>query len=168
MSPKVLFSHGKESGPWSSKIKTLADLASQQGCAVDSIDYQDLVDEPDERVDRLVEAIHRETDEVILVGSSMGGYVSLVAAGRVAVKGVFLLAPALSIPGYAVQAYDAGKAQVEIVHGWGDDVCDPARSIQYAQQADCALHLIQGDHRLNSSLERVVALFEIFLKRLHP
>ncbi len=163
---KVIFSHGKESGPWGSKIKALADLASQQGCEVDSIDYQDLVDEPDARVARLVDAIGAETAEVLLVGSSMGGYVSLVAAGSVPVKGVFLLAPALYIPDYQVQDYDAGQAHVEIVHGWGDDVCDPANSIQYAQQADCALHLIQGDHRLNSSLDTVSALFNTFLERM--
>lgn len=167
---KVIFSHGKESGPWGGKIKALADIASAQGCKVDSIDYQDLVDEPDARVERLVEAIRTETDEVLLVGSSMGSYVALVAAGRLAmkgaVKGVFLLAPALYIPGYQEQTYDAGSAHVEIVHGWSDDVCDPANSIRYAQQAECALHLIEGDHRLNSSLVVVSALFKSFIEKM--
>jgi hypothetical protein len=35
---KVYFSHGKESGPWGSKIKRLAGIAQQKGYAVDSID----------------------------------------------------------------------------------------------------------------------------------
>ena len=163
---KIIFSHGKESGPWGSKIKALADIGSAQGCVVDSIDYQDLVDEPDARVDRLVDAIRAETDEVLLVGSSMGSYVALVAAGRIAVKGVFLLAPALYIPGYQVQAYDAGPAHVEIVHGCSDEVCDPNNSILFARQAGCALHLIEGDHRLNGSLDAVSALFTDFLERM--
>ena len=28
---KVIFSHGKESGPWGSKIKAMADMASERG-----------------------------------------------------------------------------------------------------------------------------------------
>ena len=36
-----------------------------------------------------------ETGRFILVGSSMGGYVSLVASGKVEPQAVFLLAPAL-------------------------------------------------------------------------
>ena len=39
---KVYFSHGKESGPWGSKIKRLANIAKEHGCSVDSIDYSDL------------------------------------------------------------------------------------------------------------------------------
>ena len=41
---KVYFSHGKESGPWGSKIQRLASIASEHGCTVDSIDYTDLMD----------------------------------------------------------------------------------------------------------------------------
>lgn len=36
---KIYFSHGKESGPWRTKIKHLADMAEEEGCAVESVDY---------------------------------------------------------------------------------------------------------------------------------
>ncbi|MFT6901716.1 MAG: hypothetical protein ACJAXS_001915 [Colwellia sp.] len=36
---KVIFSHGKESGPWGSKITKLANVAKELGFGVDSIDY---------------------------------------------------------------------------------------------------------------------------------
>ena len=36
---KIYFAHGKESGPWGSKIKRLAGIAKDLGCAVESIDY---------------------------------------------------------------------------------------------------------------------------------
>ena len=36
---KIYFAHGKESGPWGSKIKRLAGIAEDLGCAVESIDY---------------------------------------------------------------------------------------------------------------------------------
>jgi hypothetical protein len=78
---KVYFSHGKESGPWGTKIKRLAAIAEDLGCAVDSVDYMDLTDS-DLRVERLLEVLANENDEFVLAGSSMGGYVSLVASAE--------------------------------------------------------------------------------------
>lgn len=161
---KVIFSHGKESGPWGSKIKRLSECARARGFTVDSIDYTDLQD-PDLRVERLLEYCAEMSESVILAGSSMGGYVSLVAAEELSPKGVFLLAPALYMPGYQRQAY-VGHQYLEIVHGWADDVIPPEHSIRFAQEAQCTLHLISGDHRLNTSLEQVERLFEQFLMSL--
>ncbi|MCP4074754.1 MAG: alpha/beta hydrolase [Gammaproteobacteria bacterium] len=161
---KVYFSHGKESGPWGSKIKRLAKVVVEHGCEIESIDYSDLMD-PDLRVKRLLDIIHNEDDEIILVGSSMGGYVSLEASEQVEVKGVFLLAPALFMPGYEKQLYRSLCRHIEIVHGWSDDVIPVEHSMKFAQEADCSLHLISGDHRLNDSIEQVVNIFENFLNR---
>ena len=85
---KVIFSHGKESGPWGTKIQCLAKVAEQAGCDVESVDYQNM-DDPDLRVAKLVRLLEDEEDAVLLVGSSMGGYVSIVATEAVAVQGVF-------------------------------------------------------------------------------
>jgi len=158
---KVYFSHGKESGPWGSKIKTLANIAETHGCSVDSIDYSDLSD-PDLRVERLLDVLKGAEEEFLLVGSSMGGYVSLVASESVDAKGVFLLAPALFMPGYQKQAYSGGN--IEIVHGWSDDIIPPENAIKFAKESNCTLHLIAGDHRLNSSIEFVAELFLQFIK----
>jgi len=40
----VVFSHGKESGPWGSKITALAAVARERGAAVESVDYQGIED----------------------------------------------------------------------------------------------------------------------------
>ncbi len=159
---KVIFSHGKESGPWGFKIRRLAEIARQQGYGVDSIDYTDLMD-PELRVERLLAALEQEVDEFALVGSSMGGYVALVASETVAVKGLYLMAPALYMPGFKHQQHDSRSAHIEIVHGWSDDVIPADHSIRYARQADCTLHLISGDHALNGVIETVENLFERFL-----
>lgn len=182
---KAIFAHGKESGPWGSKIKALAELAKALGCEVDSLDYQDLAD-PDLRVQRLLDYLSTEQDDYILVGSSMGGYVSLVAGQEVAgqkaadsgqLKGIFLLAPALYLPGYRVQNFQVQSSQehgfqiknqqsrcpVAIVHGWSDEVIPPDNAIRFAREAQCSLHLIKGDHRLNSSLPEVLAIFSSFI-----
>lgn len=158
---KVYFSHGKESGPWGSKITRLANIAKAQGCSVDSIDYSDTFD-PDIRAERLVNLLKNEPDDFILVGSSMGGYASIVAAATTEPKGVFLLAPALFIDGYLQQSY-APNGNVEIVHGWSDEIIPPENAIRFAKTTQCSLHLIPGDHRLNSSMHLVEPLFSQFL-----
>jgi pimeloyl-ACP methyl ester carboxylesterase len=163
---KILFSHGQESGPWGSKIKQLAQVAEGLGFEVDSVDYQG-IESPELRVEKLLGVIGHDHN-VILVGSSMGGYVSMVAASKLAtskkgVKAVFLLAPALYMPGYAVQDYPLDGDLVEIVHGWSDEVIGVEHSIKFAQASKCSLHLIDGDHRLKSSITTVISLFERFL-----
>ena len=86
---KVIFSHGKESGPWGFKIKRLSLIAQDLGCHVESIDYTDIMG-PDLRVDRLRTFLNNETESFVLVDSSMGDYVSLVVSESVDVKAVFL------------------------------------------------------------------------------
>ncbi|MDH3535284.1 MAG: alpha/beta hydrolase [Gammaproteobacteria bacterium] len=140
---KVYFSDGKESGPWGTKIKRLAKIAENMGCGVESIDYTDTI-YPDLRVERVLGVLAKEQDEFVLVGSSMGGYVSLVASQEVHAQAIFLMAPALYIPGYERQEYRSRCSHIEIVHGWSDDVIPVEHSIRYAKEADCTLHLISG------------------------
>jgi hypothetical protein len=52
MQALVHFVHGKESGPWGSKISRLADVARGNGCDVASLDYSGLPD-PQARADHL-------------------------------------------------------------------------------------------------------------------
>ena len=163
---QIWFSHGKESGPWGSKIKRLAAVAKEYGYQVDSVDYTGLTD-PDLRVERLLSRLQGNSDgTTVLVGSSMGGYVSLVAAEQIAVTGLFLLAPALYLPGYKMEEFSSDYPFMEIVHGWSDDVIPPENSIRFAQQKNCSLHLIDGDHRLNSSIATVENIFRGFLDNI--
>jgi alpha/beta superfamily hydrolase len=158
----ILFSHGKESGPWGTKIRRLADTASALGFEVESLDYTG-IDDPDARVHLLEDRLANETRSVVLVGSSMGGYVSTVVAMRRPVSGLFLLAPALHMPGYAVQNYEPLPCPITIVHGWQDDVIPWAHSVRFAQTQRATLHLLDGDHRLNDCLDPIEHLWRQFL-----
>ena len=162
----VYFSHGKESGPWGSKITRLADVAKNHNYRVESIDYTK-IQSPDDRVQLLADTLENEEDEIILVGSSMGGYVSLAAAANIYVKGIFLLAPALYIPGYEVDRFELKCNHTEIVHGWSDVVIPPENSIRFAREKNCQLHLIDGDHRLASSLDTVERIFRNFMATIY-
>ena len=84
---------------WGTKIRHLADLARAGGWTVESLDYQGMQD-PLERVTKLTDYCNAHAQPPVLVGSSMGGFVALATASRVEVRGLFLLAPALYLPGY--------------------------------------------------------------------
>lgn len=172
----VVFSHGKESGPWGSKIRALAGVAERLGAQVMSVDYrehpagtlqdQNAPGEADRRVDQLLSMTPPEHRQLVLVGSSMGGYVSTVASIRLPVEGLFLLAPAFYLPGYANQNLAPRAKKTMIVHGWNDGVVPVQNSIRFAQAHQCDLYLLDGDHRLNAALPKIEPLFELFLKQV--
>ena len=113
----VCWAHGKESGPWGSKIAALCETARKLGFEADSLDYRGMMD-PEERVSRLMDFWAEQSRPVILAGSSMGSYVSLVAACRRPVKGLFLLAPAIFLPGFPGTEFSPQTPLTTIVHGW--------------------------------------------------
>lgn len=79
----IIFSHGKESGLWGSKIKAMAEYAkSVCDCEIHSLDYRD-IESPDCRADHLISYLGKLSGEIILVGSSMGGYISPLAFKQV-------------------------------------------------------------------------------------
>ncbi|MEN3371963.1 YqiA/YcfP family alpha/beta fold hydrolase [Dechloromonas sp. ZS-1] len=165
MQTLVLFAHGKESGPWGSKIRHLATIAQEFGAQVLSPDYSDLTD-PDERVARLLAMPLPAHDRLVLVGSSMGGYVSTVASQTLRPSALFLMAPAFYIPGYAVQTPTPGSSRVSVVFGWHDEVIPVEHGIRFAQAHQAELHVLNSDHRLNSVLPELGILFQDFLKSI--
>ena len=159
----VVFSHGLESGPWGTKFKLFAKLARAQGWHVQSVDYSDLSC-PELRVSRLREVLAGISDPVILCGSSMGGYVSIVASITRSVRGIFLLAPALHSKGYEVQDYPVKCSHVTVVHGWSDEVLSFRNSVRFAESACASLHLLDGDHRLKTALDQIAPIWKNFLE----
>jgi len=159
---QVCFSHGKESGPWGSKIEALARVARAHGCEVESLDYRG-IDDPEARVDLLVTHIRARDTLPLLVGSSMGGYVAAAAAHTLSVPGLFVLAPAFFMPGYEHLTPPPPACPVTIVHGWHDAVVPWENSLRYAKQCSARLLLLDGDHRLIENLPEIEAYFDVFL-----
>jgi hypothetical protein len=160
-----VFSHGKESGPWGSKIERLADVARVKGLAVESVDYREIPD-PERRVERLVEVCSAITTPIVLVGSSMGGYVSTVASERVRPLALFLMAPALYYDGFANLDPTPYAAMTDVVHGWSDEVVPVEQSLEFSRRHGAVLHLVESDHRLMEVLPFVARMFESFLDRV--
>ncbi len=175
---EVVFSHGRSGRPDSGGVRRLSGLAKTLGCRTYSLDYTDTQD-PEVRASRLSDYLnessdhgesYRHSDGVCLVGSSMGGYASLVAAEKMPseqLKGVFLMAPALYLPNYQQRQFSPLTCPVEIVHGWEDKVVLYEHSIRYAQQnPHCQLHLIHDDHHLSQQKHTVDDYFTAFIKKI--
>ncbi|MEE4303348.1 MAG: alpha/beta fold hydrolase [Wenzhouxiangella sp.] len=167
----VIFSHGHVSGPRSMKIVELEPVAREAGFETLAIDYRDLQDDPVARAERLIETVREQADPAILVGSSMGGWVSMHAAETVEVAGLFLMAPALFLEdrvpeGVVPESYTPKSRQVAVVHGWHDDIIPWQHSLRFAEANKAALHLLDSDHRLESALAQLKAVFNQFIGRV--
>jgi pimeloyl-ACP methyl ester carboxylesterase len=158
----VVFSHGKDSGPWGTKISALAETARAEGYETESVDYRG-VDDPTERVTRLADFCKDLHGELVLVGSSLGGFVSVAAAPTLHARGVFLMAPALYVPGLPKLRPGMLDCPATLVHGWRDDVVPCDDSVRFAREYGAQLHLLPSDHRLHDQLRFIKYLFEYFL-----
>lgn len=154
----VVFNHGKESGPAGGKIRTLTAEAERLGHRCSSIDYTDLPDDAEARVERLVAVLDGLDGPVWLVGSSMGAYVALAAAEQRAVAGLFLMAPAAYLQGWTRQDFTP-RAPTTIVHGWADELIPWENALRLARAVDGALHLVHAEHRLEGVHDLLAALF---------
>jgi pimeloyl-ACP methyl ester carboxylesterase len=161
----VLFSHGKESGPWGSKITAMARVVRELGLDVESVDYRGM-DDPTDRVKKLIAVGSALPEPMVLVGSSMGAHVSAAAASRVRTRAVFLLAPAFYMPGFEQYTPQDVPVPTAIVHGWHDDVVPVQNSIRWAQEHGAALHVLNSDHRLQDQIETICLLLRGFLTSL--
>jgi predicted esterase YcpF (UPF0227 family) len=163
----VYFSHGKESGPWGIKITYLAKIAEAHGLNVKSIDYRETLD-PDKRVRKLISILEKETSNIILAGSSMGGYVSAVTANDIDVQGLFLIAPALYFKRFKVADYVPRTDNTYVIHGWDDDIVPVERSQKFSKINKATMQLLDGGHTLNDQLQPMGDFFQQFLNNCAP
>lgn len=160
---RLIWSHGKNSGPWGVKSLQLKEVAAQEGLEMEALDYQGVMD-PDARVRMLVKHLRDSFDPVLLAGSSMGGYVSLVASREIEVQGVFVLAPALYLPGYHWIDFPWLHAPAWVVHGWRDEIVPVENIIRFGRVHRTQVHLFNDEHRLFDCLKQIKELFRQFLR----
>ncbi len=156
MTGTVYFSHGRDSGPGARKIRALAPLARERGFRTVIPDYTGIFD-PDTRVKLLLSAWDGRRP-AILVGSSMGAYVSVVASEQIRPAVLLLFAPAVGLLG--VENPTPYAERVVVVHGWADEVVPVKNAVVFAEQHRAELHLLDADHSLTDQLpflERLLA-----------
>lgn len=129
--------------------------------AVESPDFS-FTRDPEERVRHLLSLDLPAGRDLILAGSSMGGYVAAVASRRLRPAGLFLMAPAFYLPGYE-QDPAPGARLVEVLHGWRDDVVPVENSWRFARAHRARLHVIDADHALSGAMPLIEGIFRSFL-----
>jgi alpha/beta superfamily hydrolase len=165
MKKKVIYSHGKDSMPWGEKSLAFAEVAKRHGYEVESPDYRTQPD-PDERVKQLLATDWQSYNSVVLVGSSMGGYISTLASPIIKPKGLFLLAPAFYLPGYSITEFAPVAETIAVFHGWQDDIVPPEHVWRFCRTYRIRLNLYDADHRLMKVLTELTAEFDRFLAGL--
>ncbi|MDH5680592.1 MAG: alpha/beta hydrolase [Spirochaetota bacterium] len=161
----VIFSHGLESSPQSRKIVYLSEISRSLGLSCQAPDYR-FTQDPDRRVQSLLSLCESISGEVILVGSSMGGYVSVVASEIMKPKGLFLMAPAFFLSGYNRQSFKPGSSTVTVIHGWHDELIPPENVFRFSREHQAELHVLDSDHILSDCLEDIGLIYKSFLRKL--
>lgn len=161
--PTVVFAHGKESGPWGTKITMLAEIAREQGCQVTSIDFSEFKD-PDIRVEILESFLADLKKPFVLVGSSMGAYVVTIASATYHPTAMLLLAPAFYLSGYAEQNPIPCADHTVVVHGLHDQVVPVENALRFCRQHSIELHLMPDGHQLLRCQSQLKVLFRQMLK----
>jgi pimeloyl-ACP methyl ester carboxylesterase len=161
----VVFSHGKESGPWGAKITAMAAVVRDLNWAVESVDYRGM-DDPAQRVEKLLGIGRQLKGPIVLVGSSMGGHVAAAAASRLKAAALFLLAPAFYMPGFEKYTPQDVAAPTAIVHGWRDNIVPVDNVIRWAREHRATLHILDSDHRLEDQIGMICILLRNFLATL--
>ena len=162
MTKAVYFNHGLESGPWGDKITALAKVARGRGYQAESLNYTGIAD-PAERLLLLLASDAARASSLILVGSSLGGWVAAAASEALRPRALFLLAPAFYLPDFPAADPFPHAERVDLLHGWNDEVIPFSHSVRYAQKFRANLHVLDSDHRLSSSLPLISDLFGGFL-----
>lgn len=140
----------------------MAAVARDLKLGVESVDYRGMED-PTQRVEKLIAESRKLSGPLMLVGSSLGGHVAAAAAGKIGPAGLFLLAPAFYMPGFEQYTPQDVSAPTVIVHGWHDDIVPVENSVRWAREHRATLHVLDSDHRLEDQIPAICRLLRDFL-----
>lgn len=171
MRPPIILSHGAESGPDATKVSALAGLAESLGWSTLRPDYREddalgLAGSVAPRLARLEAVIHAQPVPPVLVGSSMGAFVSGLASLERPVAGLFLMATPESIPGCEVDFDVSPDVPTVLIHGWRDELCPLDDMVAFAGRRQLPLLILDDDHRLSNSVDAVAGQFRLFLEHV--
>lgn len=167
----VILSHGSESGPDATKVSVLAGVAETLGWSTERPDYRDcdargLAASVAPRVERLLGRMRAASRPPLLVGSSMGAFVSGLASLQAPCRGLFLLALPTAIPGFEQPYAQRAGIPAMLVHGFADALCPADRALASAREAGMHALLVADGHRLAESVDIVAHQFRLFLEHL--
>ncbi|MEO5811918.1 MAG: alpha/beta hydrolase [Rhodanobacter sp.] len=171
MRGQIILSHGSDSSPDATKVSVLAALAESLGWLTQRPDYRDddargHAGAVAPRIARLRATVEALAEPPILVGSSMGAFVSALVSLEVPVAGLLLLATPSAIPACPRTVDMRRGVPTLLIHGWRDEVCPVAGAQKLAARYRVPLLLLDDDHRLGASVDVVAAQCRVFLDQV--
>ncbi len=171
MRGQIILSHGSDASPDATKVSVLAALAESLGWRTQRPDYgaddaRGHAGSVAPRIARLRATVEALDAPPLLVGSSMGAFVSGLVSLDVPVAGLLLLATPGEIPGYAREFDLRDGVPTLLIHGWRDEVCPLAGVHAFAARRRLPLLMLDDDHRLGSSMDAIAAEFLRMLDQL--
>jgi predicted alpha/beta-hydrolase family hydrolase len=168
MRGQIILSHGSDSSPDATKVSVLAAQAEALGWRTQRPDYRSddsrgHAGSVAPRIARLRATIEALDEPPLLVGSSMGAFVSGLVSLDVPVAGLLLLATPSEIPGYARRFDLRTDGTAMFIHGWRDDVCPLAGVHAFAARRRLPLLVLDDDHRLGASMDMISTQFRHWL-----
>lgn len=167
----VILSHGSDTGPDATKVSVLAKIAESMGWSTERPDYREddklgHAASVEPRIARLHQSIAACAAPPVLVGSSMGAFISGQASLELPVAGLFLLATPALIPGNDL-AFDVRlDVATLLIHGWRDEVCPLDEIYEFAGRRELPLLIVNDDHRLSEHVNAIGQQFGFFLEQL--
>lgn len=171
MKGHCILSHGFESGPDATKVTALADVAERLGWTHQRPDYSDLdamsrvsnLGDVAARLQRLLELAMEAASRgpLMLAGSSLGAWISARVSLEVPVRGLFLMAPPVSMG--PAPGLDAAMVPTSIIHGWHDELIPAQQVVDWAAARDARLLLVNDSHRLSDHVQASAGAFEQLL-----
>ncbi|MGB5940482.1 MAG: alpha/beta family hydrolase [Rhodanobacter sp.] len=171
MRGQIILSHGSGAGPEATKVSALAAQAEALGWRTQRPDYRSddargYAGSVAPRIARLRATIEALDAPPVLVGSSMGAFISGLVSLDAPVAGLLLLATPSAIPGYARPLDLREGVPAMLVHGWRDEVCPLAGVHAFAARRRLPLLVLDDDHRLSTSMDAIAAQFRLLLDRV--
>jgi predicted alpha/beta-hydrolase family hydrolase len=168
MTGTVILSHGLESGPDATKVSAMTAAAEDLGWRSIRPDYRDLdsangLPGADERLQRLLDIAGATPGPLVLAGSSFGAFISGLASLQIEVRGLFLLALPLTLPGFA-RPLDLANVPTVVLHGWHDELIPAAAVFEFCAKRDIELQLVNDSHRLSAHVAACGVRFADFLR----
>ena len=174
MKGHCILSHGFESGPDATKVTALADVAKRLGWTHERPDYSDLdalgevshLGDVAARLERLLKIARDAASRgpLVLAGSSLGAWISARASMAVPVRGLFLMAPPVTMG--PAPGLDAADVPISIIHGWHDELIPAAKVVDWASTRNARLLLVNDSHRLSDHVQESAEAFGQLLATL--
>lgn len=166
----VILSHGSDSSPEATKVSVLAAVAESLGWTSERPDYaacdaRGLAGSVAPRVEQLVARVRASQVPPLLVGSSMGAFVSGLASMQAPCSGLFLLALPTNIPEAGMPFDMLSGVPTMLIHGYQDDVCPMEGALAFARSKGMPTLLLDDGHRLAEHVDVVAEQFRLFLQQ---